>query len=372
MEKQISQFLHSLVVFREQLFRNPEPGWEEVTTTSAIERYLRSLSPELHITRPLKTGLVADAVFHQDAPFLALRADIDALEINNTVRHACGHDVHTAIVAGVAILLYRMKIVPNFNLRFIFQPAEEPIPSGAPQMIKAGVLNNVAAILGMHVDPNLPMRTLGLVDGWVNAQSIRFDWTFIGPGGHSARPHQVADPLRAATEMACRANRAARKWETAEHPSVFTVTRLHAGDAYNAIPERAKLTATLRVTDQQVRNEIIAELDRIYTDVSEETGSFARWDVQMGSPPVYNDTRLTRQLHRIAHQHGWKVTEPKRSMGGDDFGWYVQQVPGVMVRLGIRKKKKMPALHSPEFRAPMEAVEMGLRFFLQTIQHLTL
>ncbi len=365
-------FLTKLVQFREELFRNPEAGWQEARTTEAIRRFLEEHAPELRIFRPLNTGLVVEMTPHPGAPFLALRADIDALEMGDTVRHACGHDVHTTIALGVAALLGRQKHSGQYNWRFIFQPAEEPIPSGAPRMIEAGVLEGVKAVLGMHVDPQLPLGTIGLVEGWSNAQSIRLDWNFRGPGGHSSRPQGVPDPLRTATEYVQQAYRLATRWASAPFPSQLTFTEIVAREGYNVIPRATTLTATLRVTSEQVREENLEALRELNNTLSRKSGVEITWKVQAGSPPVYNDEALTRQVGEIARRKGWKVMEAERSMGGDDFGWYTRHIPGVLVRLGIQEGEESIPLHSPQFKAPSAIIEPAIRFFLNVMNELLL
>ncbi|MFZ0390802.1 MAG: amidohydrolase, partial [Calditrichia bacterium] len=210
----ITRLYPDLQNLRRDLHRDPELSWKEYRTTNKIRDFLRQQGySDFH--QPLDTGLVTETQWESGRPAIALRADIDALPIadakttpyasqNAGVSHACGHDVHTAVMCGVAAVLQQLGGEMGINARFLFQPAEEPIPSGAPQFIKKGVLDGIDHILGMHVEPELKLGQVSVTEGWVNAQSIRLEWQFLGEGGHSARPQQTANPIDAASMLMSR------------------------------------------------------------------------------------------------------------------------------------------------------------------------
>ena len=377
----LQQLLPQLIEFRRDLHRHPELGWEEFRTTGKIESFL-SAFPNLQLRKPMETGLVADLPGQSERPRVLLRADIDALPLVDEkkvpyrsvtvgVCHACGHDVHTTVVLGTAAILARMAGELPVPLRFVFQPAEEPIPSGAPRMIEQGILEGVQNALGLHVEPSLPVGTVSLTPGWVNAQSIRLDWTLRGSGGHSARPHLAADPLWAGTELVQQVYQLAyRKWNRSDFPVVVTFTRFQSGEAYNAIPKSAELVATLRLTDEQVREGILADLEEIQRRIRKTTGVRFRRRTLVGAPPVHNHPGLVRRLQqRLA---GWKdqsfrLTDSMRSMGGDDFGWYARAVPSVMVRFGAATARGAAALHTGNFDVPEEVIPLAVRFFVRQL-----
>lgn len=380
-EKLIRTLYPETVALRRDLHRHPEIGFREQRTTGKIGEFLRGHGLT-DIRQPLETGLIADLVSVPDEPFIALRADIDALPLadektvsyrsQNAGRcHACGHDVHTAIMCGVAAAWQRITEKPPLNVRFIFQPAEEPIPSGAPRMIEAGALRKVDAMLGLHVDPELPLGSIDLTDGWVNAQSIRLDWTIEGPGGHSARPRLTADPIRAATALMRRAYELAeQRWNHPDYPAVLAFTEINSGEGYNIIPRRAHFTATLRLTDGERREPIMREIEELNREIEKQSHAAVHFRYLAGSPPVWNDARLVERIRTVAQDKDvWEIRSGKRSMGGDDFGWYAQQVPSIMIRLGINTGATTPALHTGLFDVPEEVIPIGIRFFLTVLLH---
>ena len=255
----INTLYPDLVNIREDLHRHPELSWEEHQTTERIAKAL-SLPGIPPLERITPTGGKIDFVFREGAPFILLRADIDALPIQdeksvpyrstrNGVSHACGHDAHTTTVIGVGRALAQLPPLP-YNLRLVFQPAEEPIPSGAPTMIEAGVLQDVVAALGMHMEPRLPLGTISITPGWVNMQSIRLDLVLHGKGGHSARPNETADLLWIASRIIQESYQSVyRQINLLDTTVVLTFTEIHAAQGYNVIPRELHLTGTLRLSD---------------------------------------------------------------------------------------------------------------------------
>lgn len=378
----VDEIFPELVRFRRDLHRHPEIAWEEHCTTEKIVRFLE-LNQYTEISRPLPTGLYADFVTgRQQLPFLAIRADIDALAIPDSkaveyrsqqpgISHACGHDVHTAVVCGVAQVLRRFSRDVPVNVRLVFQPAEEPIPSGAPKMIEAGVLNGVRAMLGLHVETRLPLGTIGLADGWVNAQSIRLDWEIRGRGGHSARPEEAIDPIVAGIKVIRMARGIAReRWYKNDPRVILQFTRFESSGAYNAIPESAFLTATLRLVDTGLRDRVLDELDRLNSEVTSQTGAGIKLVKIVGAPPVFNHPDLLDKMYQIwnsAKIPGTMVDKEYRSMGGDDFSWYGQHVPVAMVRFGTNRANDQYQAHSRLFDVPERVITIAVKFLLRQI-----
>ncbi len=376
-EQLLDHLVPELIEFRRDLHQHPELGWEEFRTTGKIESFLSSFT-SLQLRKPLETGLVADLGGDPAKPLVLLRADIDALPIQDEkavsyhsrtagVCHACGHDVHTTVVVGTAALLAQLSDALPVNVRFVFQPAEEPIPSGAPRLIEKGVLEGVQNALGLHVEPSLPVGTVSLTSGWVNAQSIRLNWRVEGSGGHSARPHLAADPLWAGTTLVEQVYQLAyRSWNRSDFPVMITFTRFRAGEAYNAIPKVAELVATLRLTDETVRERIFADLDHLQAQIEHTSGVRFQREEFVGAPPVHNDPELVRRLQQNLtrwEDHRPRVTDSMRSMGGDDFGWYARAVPSVLVRFGAASGQGAAALHTGHFDVPDALIPLAVRFF---------
>jgi len=306
-----------LVELRRNLHMFPELAWKEHRTTEKIVQFLEGM-----------TGLYSDLIQSPDLNMVALRADIDALPIadekdvayrsrHDGVCHACGHDVHTAVVCGVAAVLSHLKANLPVNVRFLFQPAEEPIPTGAPKFIEKGVLEGVNEVWGLHMEPALPLGTVNLTEGWVNAQNVRLKWEIQGKGGHSARPHQAIDPLWAGVRLVDQAYQLAyRQWTQPEFPVILSFTRFHSGN----------------------------QLRELNISLERTTGVQIRFTTLNGAPPVVNDTGIIRRfLHNMTElqKYGMVVEQNFRSMGGDDFGYYGEQLPTAMVRFGVREGRQI-------------------------------
>ncbi len=383
-QQSFSEILPAVVQLREELHQHPELSWQEVETTKRIRRFLASFGIQT-FHQPGETGGWVDFLFQEGAPFVMIRGDIDALPIqdaknvpyksqNPGVCHACGHDVHTSIAAGVAAAIHHSGIKLPFNLRVLFQPAEEPIPAGAPKMIEAGVLKDVKLALGMHVDPRIPLGTISLTPGWVNMQSIQLDLLFEGPGGHSSRPSETADIIWLASRLIQDSYGIIyREFDWMKYPIMLTFTEIEAKEGYNIIPKKLRLTGTLRLTNPQAKNRFLMRFRNLLQELESENGIVIHFMKKEGAPPVHNNPRLVRTLQEIIQRETpdqFHVIDGYRSPGGDDFGFYAQQVPSTLVRLGIQTRDDQPGLHTQYFDAPKEVIEIGLRFFLTVLPFL--
>ncbi len=383
MKETIETIFSNIVDFRETLHRDPELSWQEFRTTQKIEDFLRTHDITA-IRKPLDTGLIVDFVYDETAPFVMLRADIDALPIqdkkdvpyrsqNNGVCHACGHDAHTATMIGVALGLQKLQPPLPHNVRIVFQPAEEPTPSGSPQMIKAGALENVRAVLGLHMEPRLPLGTLGLAAGWVNMQSDRLDIELHGTGGHSARPNETADLLWIASRIIQDSyQKIYRGLNLRDTPVILTFTEINAGQGYNIIPTDLKLTGTLRFSDPNKREIFMERFKNYLKFLEKDNGCEIKLTHTEGSPAIFNNGDLMNQLIQHLRSDFWmpvKQDTEFRTPGGDDFSRYCQVIPGAMVRIGVRTKSTQASLHDGAFDIPAEALKIATAFFLyQTIR----
>ncbi len=384
MKQAVNEIFDELIEFRQDLHSHPELSWQEFRTTEKIAEKLAAHGID-SFQRPLETGGYVDIVFDENAPFVLIRADIDALPLqdkkevsyrsrNEGVCHACAHDAHTTTVLGVALAAHRLDRKMPYNFRFVFQPAEEPIPSGAPKMIATGVLKDVKYALGMHMEPRLPLGTLGLADGWVNMQSNRLDITLRGAGGHSARPSEAADLLWIASRMIQDSyDLVYRKIDLRDSPVVLTFTEISAGQGYNIIPNELKLTGTLRISDPVKDEQFIAHFERFLTHLEEENHCKIELKKTNGAPAIYNEPDLMQQLRQNVEKDFWisqDIDNDFRTPGGDDFSYYSAAVPGAMVRIGVKTDTMSAGLHDGDFDVHPEAIRNAVSFFLHQLYHL--
>ena len=346
-ESVLEKYAEDLIGLRRDLHAHPELSWEETRTTDVVAARLREAG--LTVTRLDRTGLYAD--LGSSGPVVALRADLDALPVEDTtgeewasrtpgVAHACGHDVHTAGLVGAALALaeiHHRGQLPG-RVRFFFQPAEEIMPGGALHMIESGALDDVSRIFMLHCDPTLDVGELGLRDGPLTGAADMLSVHLTGRGGHTSRPHLTEDLTftlgKVITELPAILSR--RLDPRAGVSLVWGMVR--AGSAPNVIPGTGQVAGTVRMLDAVAW----AEAEMLVRDVIEEIvspyGVAAVVDYRRGVPPVVNDAASTRLLagaiERAVGRPGRVATS--QSLGGEDFGWFLDKVPGAMARLGTR------------------------------------
>lgn len=376
---------HELVALRRLLHAQPEPSGAEYATTEVIVERLsvEGLRPTVFA---MGTGVMCDISLDPErAPdpssmrTVALRADIDGLAMDDLtgapyrsrtpgIAHACGHDVHTAVVlgAGLALLESRRSHPRDAVVRLIFEPAEEAVPGGAVAVIDEGGLAHVRSIFGVHCDPKLDVGTLGIRTGPLTSAADQFELTLSGPGGHTARPRQTVDLVRWTARIV------ERLWDEVQahldSPVTLVFGAVHAGAAANVIPATATLRGSFRTADrptwaagERVIRETLAELV-----ASSDIGPAPQWhlDYTMGLPPVVNDAVTTETVHRVVMREfgPQAVAETPQSMGGDSFAWYTEQVPGTYVRLGTHDPSSgadRQDLHSATFDVDERAIGIG-------------
>lgn len=327
---------------------NPEVGLKERETSRLIREVLEMHG--LRVRGPLAgTGLFVDIVGAQPGPAIGYRADIDALPIqdakqvpyasqNPGVAHLCGHDAHTSVAIGVALILHRHRQTQQGTVRVFFQPNEEGIPSGAPLMIRDGVLEGLEAAYAIHVDPTLPVGVYGLADGPVTASADRFRVCIKGPStGHSARPHQSADTVWIATMVMNALYQLIGRITDARNSAVLAICRLQAGEAFNVIPSHVEFGGTIRCivnADRALYREWIATTAQ---RIAALYGARAEVDFDIGSPSVNNDPRIIRNVRSTLLETAGEEAIfdiPQPSMGAEDFAHYLEHVPGALIRAG--------------------------------------
>ncbi len=368
---------------RRELHAHPEPSGQEYKTTAYIVERLKSLGIASRV--PARgIGVVADLVLgspNSDSPMIAVRADIDALRMQDRkgvayasacagLAHACGHDAHTTIVLATAELLATLTTrlpeseVPSARIRFIFQAAEETA-EGAAWMVEDGALEDVAAILGLHVDPTIAVGKIGIRYGVLTAQVDEVRITVRGKGGHAARPQHTTDPLAASAALVTSLYALVPRRADSLYPTVFTMGSIHGGTASNVIPDVVEITGTLRSTDRKNRQATIDAIQRMCDGMAVATGNVI--EVAFRSPlgSVVNDVTVTSAYEASAIQvlGGQNlVIIDKPSMGGEDFAVYLDHVRGAQFRLGCAGKEgDWPMLHSPVFDVDEKAIPIGAR-----------
>ncbi len=359
---------------RRWLHRHPELGFNEHQTAGKICQKLDELGV-MYQAGIAGTGVVATIGDGEEGePCIALRADMDALAIhektglpftseNPGLMHACGHDGHVAMLLGAAALL--KKNPPAGKVVLIFQPAEEA-EGGAQKMIQAGVLDGVQAIFAGHIDRHFKVGEIVAHPGLICAYTDTFTVELRGRGGHAAKPHETVDSIVVASLLVMAIQTLVSREVNPAHPSVITVGQIMGGTASNVIAERAELQGTIRTTLPEIRDQILLGMSRMVGAMEElydvETSVF----IEPGYPPVINDEDAVVTARKAAKEvvdskgiHG--LTHP--SLGGEDFSFFLEKVPGCMVRFGAMKPDlgNVPA-HSPFFDFDEDVLEVGAAF----------
>ena len=370
-----------LVAFRRDLHMHPELGNQEFRTTAAIKARLELAGLEPRVLA-MGTGLVCDIGPRDTAvPMLALRADIDALPIPDTKSecsyrstvpdraHACGHDVHTTVVLGAGLVLARLHeqgLLPR-AVRLLFQPAEEVLPGGAADAIECGVLDGVGRIIAVHCDPKVDSGRIGLRIGPITSACDRLEVSLDGPGGHTARPHLTTDLVTAAARVATDVPAVVARRMDARSGVSVTWGRIESGHAPNVIPQHAELSGTVRCLDldawRQAPDIVHAAIDEVAgLHRAKSAITYVR-----GVPPVVNDALVTELLRdaMTARRGPLSVEDTEQSLGGEDFSWYLEHVPGAMARLGVRTpgERTVRDLHQGDFDADESAITVGVELF---------
>ncbi|PZS29154.1 MAG: amidohydrolase [Pseudonocardiales bacterium] len=360
-----------LIDVRRDLRAHPELGHAEYRTTALITDRLRAagLLPSL---LPRGTGVICDV--GNGAPRVALRADIDALPLPDLsgapyastvdgVCHACGHDVHTAVVLGAALALATMNL-PD-AVRVVFQPAEESTPGGALDVVAAGALEGVQRMFALHCDPHLEVGSIGLRVGPITAASDKVEVRLSGPGGHTARPQLTVDLVYALGRVITDVPGMLSRVVDPRASLSLVWGAVNAGVAPNTIPQTGVLRGTIRVLDRDSWGDAEKLVRELVDQVVAPTGASAEIEYVRGVPPVVNDAGCTEILRRgVVQALGPDaVADTPQSMGGEDFAWYLDTVPGALVRLGVRRPESTPFdLHQGTFDIDENALAIGVAY----------
>jgi len=362
------------IEIRRDIHRFPELGFEEERTAGIIEAELSALAIEHR--RIAKTGVVGVIRGALPGKVAALRADMDALPVTERSgepfssevggkMHACGHDAHTAMLLGAARVLQSSRHRLEGSVVLLFQPAEEG-PGGALPMIEAGAMDDpkVDAVAMLHVDYRLPTGSIGFTPGVCNAAADEFYITVEGKGGHGSAPHTTLDTIPCAAAMVLALQNIAARETDPFKSVVVTVGTIEGGYRNNIIADRVKMSGTFRSQDPQIREALEGRARRILDGIASAYQTTVDLKVIYGYPPVYNDPTLVTTFERYLGERyeQLKFQVPAMSMGGEDFAYFAQRVPGVLVRLGIYNEARgsVHPAHSPQFRVDEDALAHGI------------
>ena len=386
-EAMLDEVKEDVLRWRRHIHAHPELSFQEHKTADYIADALASFGG-LTLTRLTPNSVMADLEGAYDGPCFALRADIDALPIQEEndeafcstvpgVMHACGHDAHAAMLLGAAKVLTQCQSMLHGSVRFIFQHAEEVPPGGAQELVDLGVLDGVEKIFGLHVMPNFPTGEVGLKEGVFCASTDNFDITIVGKGGHGSMPHLCIDPVVIGAEVVTALqNVVSRRTDPLQVP-VLTIATFQSGESYNVIPERIKLAGTLRTHHDSVRQQVPQQMAQIIAGITAAHGAqftltWTRGYASGNNHPeacaiarkVISATLGDQALREIAHP----------LFGGEDFSSYQQKVPGCFLFIGSGNEHigATYGVHNPRFRLDEAALQTGVRLHVGFIQHLLL
>ncbi|MBW4596286.1 MAG: amidohydrolase [Brasilonema angustatum HA4187-MV1] len=364
-----------LIEIRRHIHSHPELSGQEQQTSAFVSGVLSSNG--LHVKERVgKTGVVAELQgTGKDERLLAIRTDMDALPITERaclefasrslgIMHACGHDVHTTVGLGTAMVLSQIAEELPGGIRFLFQPAEE-IAQGASWMIDDGVMNQVSNILSLHVFPSIPAGSIGVRYGALTAAADTLEIIIIGESGHGARPHEAVDAIWIASQVVTTLQQAISRTQNPLRPVVLSIGQINGGRAPNVIADKVQLLGTVRSLHPETRANLPNWIEKIVANVCEPYGAKYQVDYRQGVPSVQNDYFLT-QLTQTAAEQAWGTDRvqvlPEPSLGAEDFSVYLEHAPGSMFRLGVGFKDRLInyPLHHPLFEVNESAIITGV------------
>ncbi|MBZ8182652.1 M20 family metallopeptidase [Oscillatoria salina] len=362
-----------LIEIRRHIHAHPELSGQENQTAAYVAGVLSSVG--IHAEEAVgKTGVVGELKGSDNNHTVAIRTDMDALPIEELanvdfasrkpgIMHACGHDVHTTLGLGTAMVLAQLGEELPGNVRFIFQPAEE-IAQGANWMVREGVMKDVKAIFGVHVFPSIPGRSVGVRYGVLTAAADDLEISIQGESGHGARPHEAVDAIWIASQVITSLQQAISRTHNPLRPMVLTIGKISGGRAPNAIADRVHLAGTVRSLHPETHANLPEWIEKIIANICDTYGAKYEFNYRRGTPSVQNDAFLTQIVEEAARE-AWGgdrvqiLNEP--SLGAEDFAMYLEHAPGTMFRLGVgfEDKPNFP-LHHPQFQVNEAAIVTGV------------
>jgi amidohydrolase len=373
-----ARVLPDVVDLRRRIHRAPELGLQLPDTQARVLEAIDGLGLEVRTGEGV-TSIVADLPGDREGPTVLLRADMDALpmpedtglefasEIDGAM-HACGHDAHTAMLAAAGLALAAAPELPG-RVRLIFQPAEEVMPGGAIDVIDAGGIDGVDAIFGLHCDPRVEVGRVGTRVGAITSATDLLELQLTSPGGHTSRPHLTADLVHALGSVITGLPALLSRRVDPRSGTVLVWGAVHAGEAPNAVPQDGVLRGTLRTGDHEVWEDLEPLVAGLVQSLLAPTGVGFKLHHQRGVPPVMNDRECTAILRAGVEAALGEdaLAGTKQSSGGEDFGWYLEHIPGSFARLGVwTGDGPLPDLHQPTFRLDERALLVGVRVLTHT------
>ncbi|MEK3768125.1 amidohydrolase [Paenibacillus sp. FSL R7-0048] len=357
-----------LIGIRRHLHRHPELSNEEYGTTEYIISLLERAGVRI-VEYGLSTGVIAEIGGKKPGSVIALRADIDALPIQEESgvsfaslypgkMHACGHDFHTAALIGAAYQLKQREQQLQGTVRLLFQPAEEKA-QGAQRIIASGALEDVRAVIGLHNKPDLPVGTIGIKGGPLMAAADGFVIEVQGGSSHAAVPEAGIDPIVAASHIVTAFQSIVSRNVSPLQSAVVSVTQIHSGNSWNIIPEKAVLEGTIRTFDETVRSKVLDRFQEVAVGVAAALGAEATVRWIEGPPPVINDPSLAALGGESVDALGYRAIQPELSLAGEDFAFYQRVVPGLFVFVGTEGSQEW---HHPAFNLDERALPVAARF----------
>jgi amidohydrolase len=365
-----------VVAFRRNMHQHPELSFQEEGTAKIIAEFLDKLGCP-YTTGWAGYGIVATIKGNTDGPAVMLRADMDALpiqELNDVsyrsahdgIMHACGHDVHSASLLGAATILMQLRDHIAGSVLLLFQPGEEKLPGGASIMIREGLFEkyNPTHIIAQHVFPSLPAGNVGFRNGLYMASADELSIRVKGKGGHAATPHQAIDPIVTASRIVLALQDVINRTKDPVLPGLLTIGKFNSiGGATNVIPDEVQLEGTLRAMDETWRFEAHKHIERIVRETAAAAGAEGITRIEVGYPCLVNDDRLTDQCRHGARLYAGddQVHELPQRMTSEDFAFYTHHIPATFFRLGTGfLDQDNPPVHSSRFNVNEEALKTGM------------
>ncbi|MEA4972748.1 N-acetyldiaminopimelate deacetylase [bioreactor metagenome] len=381
---EVKQMHTQIIDWRRHFHQNAELSFQEYKTSDFIEEQLKSFG-NIEISRPTKTGVIAKIHGKSNGPTIALRADIDALpmtetndlpyvSVNKEAMHSCGHDGHAAILLGIAKIFSEKTEQLSGTLVCIFQHAEELPPGGAIELVKAGVMEGVDEIYGLHLSSNYPTGKFGVVSGALTSATDRFDIKVIGKGGHSSLPEQCVDPIVTASQIVMGLQNIVARRISAYEKAVLSVCQIHGGDAYNIIPGQVMITGSVRTFSKDLRSKMPEMIAEISDGIAKSNGAVCEASYEPGYDSVMNDEALIDIAREVITD--WfgidAVLEIQPVMPGEDFSAFTEATgcPGCFIEIGTRNEEKGTTRphHNTAYLMDEDGLYYGMGLFAAMIE----
>ena len=385
MHQELEEIYPEMIEIRRDLHQHPEVSFQEVRTPKLIADFLTDLGLEVK-TGVGGRGVTAMLRGEKKGPTIAIRADFDALPIQDEkevsykslvpgVMHACGHDGHTATLLGVAKVLTKYREELRGNVLFIHQFAEEVAPGGAKSMIEDGCLEGVDVIFGTHLISTLPYGEVYYREGFAMAASDLYEITITGKGGHGSNPHMTVNPLITASQLVVNLQQIVSRCVDPLKSAVLSVGTFHSGTTFNVVPHTAKISGTVRTFDPDVRDLIEEQMTRVAEATSMANGATCEVSYQRGYDPVWNHPEETQYIREIASDVIGEENVKERSavMGGEDFSYYLKNVPGTFFFTGaeVSDPEQVYPHHHQLFDFDERAMLIAAKVFVSAIGNYT-